>query len=170
MKRILLIICVFNLLVACSDDEQAAPDLTVIPSVLEFDSFESIKKIHIASNTLWTSSSDQQWCAVSVRQKFGNDTVDIKVSENIGDERIAYVSFNNPEKTVIKTVKVIQRAGNENLWGKLHFELLNPTVQDDYSIIAEKDMTVYASLSTIGLPDWAYPDISEKSVTENRNE
>jgi hypothetical protein len=170
MKRILLIVCAFNLLTACSDDEKAAPDLAVIPSVIEFDNSESTKKIHIVSNTLWASLSDQQWCTVSVRQKFGNDTVGIKVSENIGDERIAYVSFNNPEKTVIKTVKVIQKAGNENLWGKLHFELLNPTIPDIHFIIAEKDATVSVPLFTDGLPDRVYPDIPEKSVAENMNE
>jgi hypothetical protein len=170
MKKILLIICIFSLSAACSDDEKAAPDLTVIPSVLEFDSFKSIKKIHIASNTLWASSSDRQWCTASILQKFGNDTVDIKVLENTGDERIAYISFNNPEKTVIKTVKVIQKAGNENLSGKLHFERLNPTITDIRSTITEKDVTASAPLLTVDLPDWAYPDISDKSVAENRNE
>jgi hypothetical protein len=40
----------------------------------------------------------------------GNDTVNIEVLENLGDQRIAYISFSNPGKTIIKTVKVIQKA------------------------------------------------------------
>jgi hypothetical protein len=169
MKRILLIICIFNLLVACSDDEKAAPDLTVIPSIIKFDNSELIKKIYIVSNTIWKSSSDQEWCITSISQKFGNDTVDIKVLENTGDERIAYISFSNSEKTIIKTVKVIQKSGNENLSGKLHFEILNPTVPDTRSIVSEKDVTVSVSLLTTDLSNRACSDISEKSVAENRD-
>jgi hypothetical protein len=120
MKRILLIICIFTLLFACSDDEKAAPDLTVNPSLIEFESAESVKKIYIDSNTSWASSSDKEWCSVSIIQKFGNDTAEIKVQENIGiEERIAYISFYNPEKTIIVTVKVIQKPANNNLVGKL---------------------------------------------------
>jgi hypothetical protein len=96
---------------ACSEGEEAAPDLTVIPSILEFDNTESVQKVYIGSNTSWaTSSSREEWCTASIKRKFGNDTVEIKVLENTGyDERTAYVSVNNPEKTVIRTVKIIQR-------------------------------------------------------------
>jgi hypothetical protein len=97
------------LLLSCSDDEKAAPELNVIPSFLEFDNIESTQKIYIESNTSWASLSDQDWCQVSVFQNIGNDTVDVKVLANTGNERIAYISFNNPEKTIIKTVKVIQK-------------------------------------------------------------
>ncbi|MDR0724841.1 MAG: BACON domain-containing protein [Prevotellaceae bacterium] len=121
MKRILLISCVFCLIQSCSDDEKAALDLNVTPSVLEFDNTESTKKIYITSNTQWASSCEQEWCSVSVIQKSGNDTVDVQVLENSGDERIAYISFGNPEKTIIKTVKVVQKAKDEN------FGLVNST-------------------------------------------
>jgi hypothetical protein len=120
MKRILLIICIFSLSSSCNDDDKAAPDLTLIPSIIEFDNIESTKKIYVGSNTAWTSLSNQDWCTASIRQKFGNDTVDVKVLENPGNERVAYISFNNPDKTIIKTVKVIQKARDENLLGKLH--------------------------------------------------
>jgi hypothetical protein len=109
MKRILLIICVFSLLLSCSDDEKAAFELDVIPSTVEFDYTQSIQKIYVGSNTSWSALSNQDWCTVFTSRKFGNDTVSIEVSENAGDERIAYISFNNPENTIIKTVKVIQK-------------------------------------------------------------
>ncbi|MDR2383594.1 MAG: BACON domain-containing protein [Prevotellaceae bacterium] len=125
MERILLIICVFCLIFSCSDDEKAVLDLSVSPSVLEFDNTKSTKKVFISSNTQWASSCEQEWCTASIIQKFGNDTVNIQVSENNGDERIAYISFSNPEKTLIKTVKVIQKAKDENLAGKLHSGLVN---------------------------------------------
>jgi hypothetical protein len=115
MKRVLLIICVFSLLLSCSDDEKAAPELDVIPPVIEFNYTQSIQTINVGSNTSWTSSSNQDWCEVLTIQKFGNATVDIRVLENIGDERIAYISFNNPDNTIIKTVKVIQKSSNTNL-------------------------------------------------------
>jgi hypothetical protein len=110
MKRILFIISIFTLsLLACSDDEKAVPDLTVSQSILEFDSAESIQQIYIDSNTSWATSSDSEWCTASIKQKFGNDTIEIRVTANTGeDERIAYISINNPEKTIIRTVKVIQ--------------------------------------------------------------
>jgi hypothetical protein len=44
----------------------------------------------------------------------------VKVIENLGDERIAYISFYNLEKTVIKTVKIIQKARLENVPNTLH--------------------------------------------------
>jgi hypothetical protein len=111
MKRILLIISIFILPLACSDDEKAAPDLTVNPSILEFDNTESTQKIYIGSNTSWTTSSDMEWCKASIIQKFGNDTVEIRVIANTGDdERIAYISISNPEKTIIRTVKIIQES------------------------------------------------------------
>jgi hypothetical protein len=110
----LLIICVFNLLLSCCEDEKSAPELNVIPSIIEFDNTESVKQISIESNTPWASSSNQGWCEASIHQQLeGNYTLDVKVSENTGDERVAYISFNNPEKTVIKTVKVVQKAKNE---------------------------------------------------------
>ncbi|MDR1581669.1 MAG: hypothetical protein LBS55_00140 [Prevotellaceae bacterium] len=109
MKQILLIICILILPVACSEDEKAALDLTVNPSFIEFDNTESTKKIYVSSNTSWTSSSNRGWCAASVTQKIGDETVDIMVQENTEDERIAYISFTNVEKTIIKTVKIIQK-------------------------------------------------------------
>jgi hypothetical protein len=129
MKQILLIICIFSLLLSCSDDEKAAPDLTVIPSILEFDNTGSTKKIYLGSNTPWASKCDQEWCTVSITQKFGNDTVDVQVSENTGSERIAYIVFSIPEQTIIKTVKVIQKAKDGNVSAKLHSGPVNSTVR-----------------------------------------
>ncbi|MDR1886767.1 MAG: leucine-rich repeat domain-containing protein [Prevotellaceae bacterium] len=112
MKRILLIIWSLALFAACSDNEKAASDLTVIPSLIEFDNTESVQKIHIGSNTAWkTASTAEEWCTVSILQKFGNDTAEIRVVENTAYyERIAYVSFSNPENTIVRTVKVIQKS------------------------------------------------------------
>jgi hypothetical protein len=111
MKKILLIISIFTLSLACSDDEKAVPDLTVNPSILEFDSAESVQKVYVGSNTSWTTSSDTEWCRASITQKFGNDTVEIRVEANTGDdERIAYISINNQGKTIIRTVKIIQES------------------------------------------------------------
>jgi hypothetical protein len=115
------------LILSCGDEEKAALDLNVNPSVLEFDNTKSTKKIYITSNTQWASSCEQEWCTASIIQKSGNDTVDIQVSENSGDERIAYILFSNPEKTIIKTVKVIQKAKDENVMGKLHSGFVNST-------------------------------------------
>jgi hypothetical protein len=86
------------------------PDLNVNPSILEFDNIKSTKKIYVSSNTSWTSSHDQEWCTPFAIMQSGNDTVSIEVLENLGDQRIAYVSFSNLEKTIIKTVKIIQKA------------------------------------------------------------
>ncbi|MDR2027794.1 MAG: hypothetical protein LBQ01_09630 [Prevotellaceae bacterium] len=112
MKQILLIVCVFTVLTSCSDNENAAPDLNVNPSIIELDNVESTRKIYVSSNTSWeVSSSDPNWCAISILRKFGNDTVEITVEGNSTyNERIAYISVSNPEKTVIKTVKVIQKS------------------------------------------------------------
>jgi hypothetical protein len=109
MKQILLIICIFLLPMACSEDEKAVLELSVNPSVLEFDNTES-QKIHIVSNTSWSLSSNQTWCILSMQDNIGNETVDVMVRENIGDERIAYISLSNAEKTIIRTVKVIQKS------------------------------------------------------------
>ncbi|MDR1594144.1 MAG: BACON domain-containing protein [Prevotellaceae bacterium] len=115
MKRILLIVCIFTLLLSCNDDEKAAPDLTVNPAFIEFENAGATEKVYINSNTSWASSSDQEWCRASVTRKFGNDTVEIIVEENIGiEERIAYVRFYNPEETIIVTVKVIQNPAIRN--------------------------------------------------------
>jgi hypothetical protein len=111
MKRILLIICVLTLSLACGDDEKAVYDLTVNPLFLEFDSIESTQKVYVGSNTSWTISSDKEWCISLTMQNLGNDTVEIKVLANTGyEERVAYVSINNPEKTIIRTVKVVQKS------------------------------------------------------------
>jgi hypothetical protein len=97
-------------LLSCSEDGKVAPDLNVNPSILEFDNTESTKEIYINSNTAWASKCYQEWCSASIIEKFGNNAVNITVKENLGSKRIAYVSFSNPEKTIIKTVKVIQNA------------------------------------------------------------
>jgi hypothetical protein len=127
MKRILLIICILNLLFACGNDEKGAYELTVNPSFIEHDSTESIKKVYVVSNTPWEAVSDQSWCEVQTIRKFGNDTVAIKVFENTGfDERIAYVSFGNPEKSIIATVKIIQKPRIGNFSGQLIHGFENP--------------------------------------------
>jgi hypothetical protein len=111
MKRTLLIICIFVLAASCSDNEKAASDLSVIPSIIEFENVESTRKIYIGSNTAWVAKSNKDWCTIFTFEKFGNDTIEIKVSENTGyTERIAYISFNNPENTIVKTTKVIQQS------------------------------------------------------------
>jgi Leucine-rich repeat (LRR) protein len=118
MKCILLIICIFISLSACDDDEKAVPDLTVNPSLIEFENIKSTKKFYITSNTLWEiSSSNKEWCQSPVEKKFGNDTVEINVEENVGyHDRIAYISVNNPEKTIVRTVKVIQKSLGQQMF------------------------------------------------------
>jgi hypothetical protein len=167
MKRILLIICAFGLSISCDDSEKAVSDLTVNPSIIEFDSVASTKRIYISSNTSWSSSSSESWCTSNVLEKFGDDTVNITVSKNTGDERIAYVSFSNSEKTVIKTVKVIQKSGNLNFSGKLHSEPVNPVVSDTRSIVAGKDVTGSVLLLTAGFSNPVYPDIPDTPVAES---
>jgi hypothetical protein len=112
MERILLIICILTLTLSCADDEKAATDLTVNPLILEFDSIESTQKVYVSSNTSWTiSSSNEEWCRALTPKKFGSDTVGIKVLPNTSyEERVAYISINNPENTVIRTVKVTQKS------------------------------------------------------------
>ncbi|MDR0384445.1 MAG: BACON domain-containing protein [Prevotellaceae bacterium] len=139
MKQTLLIICVFTLLTACGGDEKAISDLTVNPSSIEFDSIESTAKVYVASNTSWKieiiyadpdtscKSANRDWCTASILQKFGNDSVEIRAAKNTGDcERIAYVTVYNPEKTIIVTVKVIQKHGTGNfLLGLIHESGIN---------------------------------------------
>jgi Leucine-rich repeat (LRR) protein len=111
MKRILLIICITASLLACGDTENAAPDLNVIPSIIEFSHTESTRKVYIGSNTSWIASSNEEWCVVSRFQNHGNDTLEITVPANTDYyERIAYVAVKNTEETVIKTIKVIQQS------------------------------------------------------------
>jgi Leucine-rich repeat (LRR) protein len=111
MKRILLIICVFAAIIACKEDEKAAFDLSITPSIIEFSDTESTQKVYITSNSPWTASSDRDWCTISILQKFGNDTAEVKVLTNTTYyERIAYISFINPDMTIIKTVKIIQKS------------------------------------------------------------
>jgi hypothetical protein len=110
MERILLIICILTLSLSCNDDKKTVSDLTVNPSILEFDSIESTQKVYVSSNTSWATSSDKEWCTASPIQYLGNDTVRIKVLANTGyEERVAYISINNTEKTIIRTVKIIQK-------------------------------------------------------------
>jgi Leucine-rich repeat (LRR) protein len=116
MKRVLLIFYLAALFAACSDEEKASPYLILTPETLEFEDLESIQKIYIGSNTNWATASSADWCSVSIIRKFGSDTAEIKVLRNISyDERIAYVEFANPEKTIVKTVKVIQKPINNNI-------------------------------------------------------
>jgi hypothetical protein len=111
MKKEILIIYVFTLLLACDDNESAVPDLSVIPSTVEFSHAGSIQKIHIGSNVSWIASSNQDWCVASTFQGLGDNTLDITVPENTTYyERIAYVSIKNRDETVIKTIKVIQKS------------------------------------------------------------
>jgi hypothetical protein len=111
MKRILLIICILTLSLSCSNDEKAVSDLTVNPLILEFDNIESTQNIYIGSNTAWTISSDQEWCQPSMTGKYKDVPVEIRVQANTSyEERIAYISINNLEKTIIRTVKIIQKS------------------------------------------------------------
>jgi hypothetical protein len=111
MKRTLLIFCILTLSLVCCDNEKAVFDLTVNPQYLEFDSIGSTQKVYVGSNTAWATSSDKEWCRSSTPQKFGDDTVEITVLANTEhEERVAYISINNPEKTIIRTVKIIQKS------------------------------------------------------------
>jgi Leucine-rich repeat (LRR) protein len=111
MKQLLLITCISALLFACNDNEKAAPKLNLNPTVLELEHTESNRTIYVESNVTWAAESNSEWCKVATFNKFGNDSVEIKVMANTTyDTRIAYIAFNNPEKTVIQTLKIIQNS------------------------------------------------------------
>ncbi|MDR0384582.1 MAG: BACON domain-containing protein [Prevotellaceae bacterium] len=114
MKRILLIVCVFIMSAACSESEEAAPNLAVNESILEFDNPESTQKIYVSSNTPWKTSTSEEWLTVSIGQYFRSDTLVIMVKENTGvEERSTYISISNMKETIIRTVKITQKPKEE---------------------------------------------------------
>jgi len=110
MKKLLGIFCIVAFFAACTKDKEAALDLRLSVDVLMFQDIESKQKIYVSSNTSWVSSSDKNWCVASVIQQLGNDSVEIRVQANTTfDERTAYIKFENAEKTIIRTIKVVQK-------------------------------------------------------------
>jgi len=170
MKRILLIICVFAAIVACKEDEKAALDLSVTPSIIEFTEVESVQKVYITSNSPWTAASDKDWCSVSILQKFGNDTAEVKVLTNTTYyERIAYISFVNPDKTIIKTVKIIQKSLGKEMFREDDSLVLIKF----YEAMAGNNWTNKAGWKTDNLEKWQGITITNDRVTgikmENNN-
>jgi Leucine-rich repeat (LRR) protein len=166
-----LIICIFTSLFACNDDEKAAPDLTVNPSLIKFENTKSTGKFYIRSNTLWEiSSSNKEWCRVLVEKKFGNDTVEINVEENSGyNERIAYVSISNPEKTVIRTVKVIQKSIGRQMFR----EEDSTALVSFYDAMGGDEWTDNTGWKTANLENWYGVTVKNDRITgikmENNN-
>ena len=108
MKRIVFL-SLFACALACSTSENAAPDLSLAMATVEFGDGEASQKIFVESNTAWTSLPSADWCKASIIQKFGSDTVEISVKINPSpDARQAYIAFTVADKTVMKTVKIIQ--------------------------------------------------------------
>jgi hypothetical protein len=172
MKRILLIICVFSLLLACNKDEKAVPYLTVNPSIIVFETTGSIQKIDIISNTSWKDSlSNNEWCEVWSKQnvKYPH-TMEIKVSENTGyKERIAYVTIENPDKTIIKTVKIIQKA----LDGRIYRQSDSTALVRFYDAMGGNAWTNRTGCKTSNLENWHGITVKNNRVTgikmENNN-
>ena len=109
MKKAIIFLCAVVFFAACSDDENAATDLKVTLETRNVTDAESRFKVFITSNTSWKVSSTESWCTPLTLEKFGNDSLEIKVLQNdTYDERIAYVSVQAGDNTIITTVKVIQ--------------------------------------------------------------
>ncbi|MDR3245857.1 MAG: leucine-rich repeat domain-containing protein [Prevotellaceae bacterium] len=162
MKRIILIICVFAFFNACNDDEKAALDLSVTPSIIEFENVESTKKVYVASNDFWSASSNEEWCIAMVVQASKNDSVGIKVVENTSYyERIAYVSFENKDKTIIKTVKVIQKSIGRQLTRQADSLLLVSL----YDTLGGDDWTDNTGWKNSNLENWIGVRIENDRVT-----
>jgi hypothetical protein len=170
MKRILLIICVFATIVACKEDEKAALDLSVTPSIIEFSEAESAQKVYITSNCPWTTSSDKDWCIVSILQKFGNDTIEVKaLTNNTYYERIAYISIVSPDKSIIKTVKIIQKSLGQQMFRQDDSIVLTKF----YDAMDGDNWTNKSGWKTSNLEDWYGVIIKNDRVTgikmENNN-
>jgi Leucine-rich repeat (LRR) protein len=171
MKRILLTVCIFVSLSACNDDEKSVPDLTVNPSLIEFENIKSTKKIYITSNTSWeVSSSNKEWCKSPVEAKFGNDTLEINVEENTGyHDRIAYISVKNPDTTIVRTVKVIQKS----LGRQMFREEDSTALVRFYDSMGGDEWTDNTGWKTANLENWYGVTVKNDRITgikmENNN-
>ena len=147
MKRILFLyftVC----LIACTTSENAVPDLTVGLAIVEFGDAESSQKVFVESNTSWSSQCSQDWSKASIIQKFGSDTVEISVKANLStDERIAYISFEVTDKTILKTVKIIQHGISQRVLDSL-------TLLRFYEATDGDNWTVNTGWKTAKLADW----------------
>jgi len=79
MKKLLYILTVALLVVACKDEE--SPYLTLSPSSLTFDASASSQTISIKSNTTWTLTPSADWYTISPTSGSGDAEVTVTVQQ-----------------------------------------------------------------------------------------
>lgn len=107
----------FFLLMACSSDvdkdqvEPVVEVLSVSVDKLLFSENEGVKKIKIVSNTEWLVSVDQTWCKFGLQFGSENETIDVLVDANGGEEtRKAIVTLQTKSKEIVLKILVEQQA------------------------------------------------------------
>ena len=113
MKRILGFCVVLAAVLAVSCNQEMTGQLSVSPTILEFDGEAGVKTLTVTSSGSWTMNkpSDAGWCTASQPYGKSSATIEISVTANSPQERSVELSFSSlGAKTVI--VKVVQAPGN----------------------------------------------------------
>lgn len=88
---------------------QAAPTISVSPSVLQMTAAPGSTSFFVASNTLWTAMSDQTWCT-PIYNGNGNGPLTANCTQNSGSvSRTAYITVASQGATSV-VVSVVQAA------------------------------------------------------------
>ena len=113
MKRILGFCVVLAAVLAVSCNQEMTGQLSVSPTILEFDGEAGVKTLTVTSSGSWTMNkpSDAGWCTASQPYGKSSATIEISVTANSPQERSVELSFSSlGAKTVI--VKGVQAPGN----------------------------------------------------------
>lgn len=113
MKRILGFCVVLAAVLAVSCNQEMTGQLSVSPTILEFDGEAGVKTLTVTSSGSWTMNkpSDAGWCTASQPYGKSSATIEISVTANSPQERSVELSFSSlGAKTVI--VKVVQAPGS----------------------------------------------------------
>ena len=114
MKRILYAFIVLCAFVSVSCNNKIDGDISVSPSVLEFDGGAGTQTLTLQTSSSWTASFSEnvKWCSISKSYGKSSATIEVTVTANSPSERSVIIYF-SPVGGKPVSVKVLQAAGTQ---------------------------------------------------------
>lgn len=115
MKKIVIpffTLLIFAIMMACSEDEKATPELEVSTRQIEMNAEGGDADVNVTSNIGWTvTSSAADWCKVFPTSSNGNGTFKVTVDPNmLLENRDATISVKG--EVIERTINVVQDAAS----------------------------------------------------------
>ncbi len=115
MKKIVIpffTLLIFAIMMACSEDEKATPELEVSTRQIEMNAEGGDADVNVTSNIGWTvTSSAADWCKVFPTSGNGNGTFKVTVDPNmLLENRDATISVKG--EVIERTINVVQDAAS----------------------------------------------------------